>query len=144
MMHFERRAFAMQMRRYYAEEFERRAARDGQLDAQRRHHFTPSQEHAVHLERYQKAYAEKGMYGECQEFEENGADAKMKKEKENTCPAMHSSLFAVRCSLIPLSPLHPRRGDASLVLVPSSPRDGRELRASLASRSRALLLLSVL
>ena len=50
----------MKTRRFYEAEFEQRAARDNQLNEKRRHHFTPTQECVVHLDRYQKAYAEKG------------------------------------------------------------------------------------
>lgn len=44
--------------RYHDNDFERRLDKD----TQRRHHFTPTQDHIVHLDRYQKAYAQKGIY----------------------------------------------------------------------------------
>ncbi|XP_074593207.1 uncharacterized protein LOC141848957 isoform X2 [Brevipalpus obovatus] len=44
------------LQRYQDNEHERRLNKE----AQRRHHFTPTQEHIIHLDRYQKAYAQKG------------------------------------------------------------------------------------
>ncbi|RWS09395.1 uncharacterized protein B4U79_04172 [Dinothrombium tinctorium] len=48
-----------QMRRFYESELERRHLKESQNNAQRRHHFTPKQDHIVHLDRYQRAYIEK-------------------------------------------------------------------------------------
>ncbi|RWS30325.1 sorbin and SH3 domain-containing protein 2-like isoform X28, partial [Leptotrombidium deliense] len=48
-----------QMRRFYENDFEKRHVKESQTNAQRRHHFTPKQEHIVHLDRYQRAYSEK-------------------------------------------------------------------------------------
>jgi SH3 domain len=49
------------MQRYYENEYEKRIQKQQLIDANRSHHFQPYRGHVVAPDRYQKAYAQKGI-----------------------------------------------------------------------------------
>ncbi len=51
-----------QISRYYENEYERSGGKDSETYSMRRHHYLPTIHSPVQLDRYDKAYAEKGLY----------------------------------------------------------------------------------